>query len=66
MYVSLVRAQLSSHELLMLFYNCLSDYGKKFKPLIPDYHFLKNMPTELLIKPSHKQLYDEAAYKSSN
>lgn len=34
-YAHLVRAQLSSHELLLLFYNCLSPYGiEKFKPLV--------------------------------
>ena len=44
-YTNLLRAQLSSSELLMLFYNCLSKFGnKKFKPLIEEYHFLQNMP----------------------
>ena len=33
-YINLLRAQLSSNELLLLFYNCLSDKGnKRFKPL---------------------------------
>jgi hypothetical protein len=65
MYVSLVRAQLSSHELLLLFYNCVSDYGLKFKPLISEYHFLKNMPREeYLLDTSHEQFYDSEAYKS--
>lgn len=34
-YTNLVRAQLSRYELLLLFYNCLSDFGKdKMAPLI--------------------------------
>lgn len=34
-YTNLVRAQLSTYELKMLYYNCLSGYGRsKFKPLI--------------------------------
>ncbi|MFC0776056.1 putative phage abortive infection protein [Terrimonas alba] len=39
-YSTLVRAQLSSDEVLMIFYNCLSKNGiEKFKPLIEKYHF---------------------------
>lgn len=64
MYVSLVRAQLSSHELLLIFYNCTSDYGQKFTPYMTTYHFLKNMPTELLLDETHEAFYDGAAYKS--
>lgn len=64
MYVSLVRAQLSSHELLLIFYNCVSDFGQKFTPFMTKYHFLKNMPTELLLDESHENFYDESAYTS--
>lgn len=64
MYVSLVRAQLSSHELLLIFYNCVSDYGQKFTPYMTTYHFLKNMPTELLLNKSHELFYKNSAYKS--
>lgn len=63
-YTNLIRAQLSSHELLLLFYNCLSDLGReKFKPLVEEYGLLKNMPQELLYNPpDHKPLFDEKAY----
>ena len=41
-YTNLIRAQLSTHEQLLLFYNCLSDYGyEKFKPLIETYDLLQ-------------------------
>lgn len=62
-YSNLVRAQLSSYELLLLFYNCLSSRGnKKFKPLIEEYSFLNNLPTGRLITRDHKKLYDPNAY----
>lgn len=62
-YASLVRAQLSSHELLMLFYNSLSDQGEKFKPLIEEFHILKGMPEGNLIEKDHKNLYASSAFE---
>ena len=63
-YINLLRAQLSSSELLLLFYNCLSQFGKvKFKPLIEEYYFLQNMPkTPLLEKDEHLKLYKKSAF----
>lgn len=63
-YVALVRAQLSSYELALLFYNCLADgLGKeKFKALIEKYALLHNMAFHLLLDPSHKELYAAGAY----
>lgn len=41
-YTSIIRSQLSDYELLMIFYNCLSENGiEKFKPLIERYSLLK-------------------------
>jgi hypothetical protein len=49
-YTNLVRAQLSSFELKLLFYNCLSSLGKeKFKPMIEEYSFLKSMNKDNLL-----------------
>lgn len=46
-YTNLVRAQLSSAELLLLFYNCLSPLGRdKFKPLVEKYALLKTIPDD--------------------
>ncbi len=46
-YTHLVRAQLSTHEHLLLFYNASSRYGsEKFKPLVEKYALLENMPVE--------------------
>ncbi|MCI7556234.1 MAG: putative phage abortive infection protein [Bacteroidales bacterium] len=48
-YASILRATLSRHELVWLYYNGLSDYGKdKLKPLLEKYCMLKNMREDLL------------------
>jgi len=64
LYTNLVRAQLSSFELVLLFYNSLSDKGsEKFKPLIEKYSLLKTVPrNHLLNPPDHLPLYAEGAY----
>jgi len=62
-YTSIIRAQLSSHELLLLFYNGISDLGKeKFKPLIEEYQLLKSLPFDNLKYASQKDLYAARAY----
>jgi hypothetical protein len=63
-YTSIIRSQLSDYELLWLFYNCLSANGKeKFKPYIEKYSLFKNLPVKLLANKSHKDLYDDRAFK---
>lgn len=63
-YSNFIRAQLSSHELLLLFYNGIAKYGKEnFKPLIEEYHFLKNMAPDSLIKKEHIKFYNISAFK---
>jgi hypothetical protein len=62
-YTNIVRAQLSSHELLLLFYNCLSPYGKRrFKPLVERYALLEQIPKQEIFDPRHLQYYEEDAY----
>jgi hypothetical protein len=67
-YTSLVRAQLSAYEHLMLFYNGLSTYGyTKFKPLIEEFELLENMPQQMVISPQlHLPLYAPSAYGQDN
>lgn len=43
LYTATVRAQLSSHELLLLFYHCLTPYGKQLKPLVEEFALLKDV-----------------------
>lgn len=64
-YTALVRAQLSSHELLLLFYNCLAAGvgAGEFSDLVHRYALLKNVTTRLLINEGiHSTLYDHRAY----
>lgn len=43
-YTNLIRAQLSRYELSLLFYNCISDYGRdKMMPLVKKYNLLKHL-----------------------
>ncbi|MBI5470976.1 MAG: putative phage abortive infection protein [Ignavibacteriae bacterium] len=61
-YANLVRAQLSSDELLLLFYNCLSEVGEKFYPLAEEYNLLKTTPTRQLLDKQHKDLYPQTTF----
>jgi hypothetical protein len=64
-YTNLVRAQLSSYEVALLFYACLSERGAaKFKPLIERYAMLKMVPRDELLDQQHVELYDPAAFGS--
>lgn len=63
-YTSIVRAQLSDYELLWLFFNCIFEYGEKFKPLIEKYSFLKILDgnkDEVIIH--YKKFYKASAFK---
>ena len=63
LYGRLVRAQLSSDELFLLFYNCLSELGvNKFKPLVEEFSMIQHVPRESLIRLEHMALYDQRAF----
>jgi len=62
-YTSMVRAQLSDFELLILFYNCLHENGnEKFKPLIEKFSLFKNIPKKHVYD-KHYDTYDKSAFK---
>ncbi len=65
-YTNLIRAQLSSYELALLFYNCLSEREKNFKPLVEKYALLKNIDFNLLANKNLsdvlEKLYENGAY----
>ncbi len=61
-YTNFIRAQLSSNELGVLFYNCLSDRGAKFKDLVEKYALFEDMPSEVFIDPEDKERYGPSAY----
>lgn len=64
LYTNLIRAQLSNQELLLLFYNGLSEYGsEKFKPLIEEFGLLKSLPREALVnQKAEVSLYETSAF----
>ncbi len=64
-YTNLVRAQLSSYELGLLFYNCLSERGAKFKELVEDYALLEDVSSVELIDEEHRELYKKSAFGES-
>lgn len=61
-YIDLIRAQLSSTELGLLFYHGLSDRGAEFRVLVEKYALFEHIPSESLIREGHKELYDQKAY----
>jgi hypothetical protein len=62
-YISITRAQLSSFEQSLLFYNCLHSNGKeKFKPLIEKYCLFKNIDISLIINREHFKEYNKSAF----
>lgn len=63
-YLCLLRAQLSKDELLMIFYNCISEYGcEKFKPLVEKYALFKNIRVRSLISINHYSEFEKGAYE---
>ena len=62
-YTCIVRSQLSDYELVMIFYNCLTENGcEKFKPLIEKYTVFNNLRPELLADENDQSLYAASAY----
>jgi len=63
-YADLLRAQLSSSEAVLLFYNGLSRWGqKKAKPLIEKYGLLKTLPTNVDLPDKLLAQYDQSAFR---
>ena len=66
-YTNLLRAQLSSYELALLFFNCLSSLGvERFKPLIEKYEFFEHLPLLDYISNEEIIMYSKSAYGSTN
>lgn len=63
-YISIARAQLSCHEQIILFYNCLHANGReKFKPLIEKYSLWKDIDSLYISNKIHLKEYAESAYR---
>jgi len=65
-YAGIIKAQLSSYEQVLIFYNGLSSYGReKFLPLMHKYDILDNLNTKLLLDSSHYRLYEASKNDAS-
>lgn len=60
-YAKIIRAQLSTHELLILLFSTKSEFGKKFKPFIIKYNLFKHINLEPLggLSGNPVDLFDE-------
>lgn len=65
-YIRILRAQISDYELIILFYNGLTDKAEKFKGYIEKYSFFDNIPMEHIINKNHVNLYKNSAFKEGN
>ena len=63
-YVGLLRAQISSYEQIIIFYNCLHSYGEKFKLLAEKHSFFKNLDTNLIVNNVHENEFNQSAYSN--
>lgn len=62
-YISLIRAQLTIHEQLFLFYYGISDFSDEtLKSVLEEYNFFEELPTDELIEIKHLQFYDKSAF----
>lgn len=62
-YADIVRSQLSDHELLMLFYHCISNKGQEnFTPLIEKYTIFHNLRDGQLVSVDHKYKFAISAF----
>lgn len=66
-YANVVRAQLSTYESLLLFYNCLHRKGRrKFRPLVEKYGLLESVSFEALLSNDDVRSYDLSAFGNRN
>jgi uncharacterized membrane protein len=62
-YSGILRAQLSTYELCLLFYNGISHVGGKFPKLAEQFQLFENLPTEHLVSwKEDRKLYSSAAF----
>ncbi|QEG39384.1 putative phage abortive infection protein [Roseimaritima ulvae] len=65
-YINILRAQLSSFELALLFYNCTCGQGiSRFLPLVEKYAFFEHMQIELLFDSDHLEWIDHTAFEEA-
>lgn len=66
-YIGVIRAQLTIHEQLFLFYFALSDFSNnEFRIILEEYSFFEELPLDELIDSDHKDYFDMKAFKRPN
>lgn len=61
-YGNIARAQLSDFELVVLFYNCLSERGKNFIRYAKEFAIFDNLDLSLLLNKEHVRFLDREAF----
>lgn len=61
-HIKLLRAQLSDQELLLLYYNCISDSGANFQQYAEKYALFDNLPVVRLLSSGHKKLLKPSVF----
>lgn len=61
-HAKLLRSQLSDQELLLVFYNSLSEQGKSFAEIATEFELYDNLPTVKLLETEHSLLVSEASF----
>jgi hypothetical protein len=68
-YINLIQSQLTNHQLLVMFYNCISSISlsrkgePKIKNWLDKYEVFQNVPVDLLIRPFHQDFYKNTEFK---
>lgn len=66
-YSNILRAQMSKHELGLLFYNCISSLGcVKFKPLLEKYEFFEHLSSGINVEMECLLEYNMSAFGFTN
>lgn len=61
-HAKLLRSQLSDQELLLLYYNCLTDQGEKFRDYAIKYQLFDNLSTVRLLDDKHVNFMAQEAF----
>lgn len=57
----ILRSLLSDQELLLIYYNCLSEQGSKFQKLAVKFELFDNLPADILLQDDHLSLMPKKA-----
>lgn len=61
-HAKLLRSLLSEKELCVIFYNCLTPNGMKFKKLAEKYSIFDNLPEGILVQEFHRDFFEDEAF----